>query len=432
MIVTPHVSILLLAMICLLTGSGASAITKTINASPAIQAFESWLALPAALRPPLEKQAFASTPLTRTEASLACHRLWDDYARAVRPALRADWDNKAVQVGDVKMKFDYRVFGQKPEKGWDLYVSFHGGGGAPAAVNESQWINQINLYTPKQGIYLAPRAPTDSWDMWHKAHIDALLARLIEGAVLIKGVNPDRIYIMGYSAGGDGVYQVAARMADRLAAASAMAGHPNETSPLGLRNIAFTVHVGENDGAYRRNKVAADWKKKLDDLQATDPAGYVHEVILHKGLGHWMNREDAVALGWMAAFTRNPLPDKVVWKQDDVTHSQFYWLALPEEAVKARSEITAERTGQTLVLTKVSDVSKVTLLLNDRMLDLDKPVSVLWNGKTLFSGMVPRTLATLSRTLNEKRDAELCFPSGVTVELKDETQATGSREDIVK
>ena len=52
-------------------------------------------------------------------------------------------------------------------------------------------------------------------------------------------VNPNRVYIMGRSAGGDGIYQVAPRMADRFAAAAMSAGHPNEASHLCLRNIAF-------------------------------------------------------------------------------------------------------------------------------------------------------------------------------------------------
>ncbi|MEM7298333.1 MAG: hypothetical protein AAF391_08720 [Bacteroidota bacterium] len=52
---------------------------------------------------------------------------------------------------------------------------------------------------------------------------------------------------MGYSAGGDGVYQLAPRMADSLAAAAMMAGHPNDASPLGLRNIGFTLHMGGKD-----------------------------------------------------------------------------------------------------------------------------------------------------------------------------------------
>ena len=41
-----------------------------------------------------------------------------------------------------------------------------------------------------------------------------------------------------------------------------------------------------------------------------------------------MNREDASAVPWMAKFRRDPVPKKVVWHQDDVTHDRFYWLAV--------------------------------------------------------------------------------------------------------
>ena len=105
------------------------------------------------------------------------------------------------------------------------------------------------------------------------------------------GSNPNRVYFMGYSAGGDGVYQLAPRMADRLAAASMMAGHPNDASPLGLRNIGFAIHVGALDSGYNRNKVAAKWSEQLATLQKRDPEGYLHAVKIHKGLGHWMKLE---------------------------------------------------------------------------------------------------------------------------------------------
>ena len=72
---------------------------------------------------------------------------------------------------------------------------------------------------------------------------------------------------MGYSAGGDGVYQLAPRMADRFAAAAMMAGHPNETSPAGLRNIGFAIHMGALDVAYNRNEIARRWGVMLDSLQ---------------------------------------------------------------------------------------------------------------------------------------------------------------------
>ena len=166
---------------------------------------------------------------------------------------------EAFIVGDHTLKYLRRDFGQAPEGQKSLWISMHGGGGAPARVNDQQWRNQIKLYTLEEGIYIAPRAPTDTWNLWHQGHIDDLFDRLIETFVATEGVDPNRVYLLGYSAGGDGVYQLAPRMADRFAAASMMAGHPNNANPTSLRNLPFAIFMGGDDGAYNRNTVAQDW-----------------------------------------------------------------------------------------------------------------------------------------------------------------------------
>ena len=404
------------AACCRLPEAGQPADARRSRAT--IERLEKWLSTEPADRPPLEKQVFARVALTRPDAAKAHELLLNDRVESIREKRRAEWTDKVVRVGEYEMKFDYRSFGEKPEDGWDLYISLHGGGNTRPAVNDSAWRRHIRLYEPQQGIYLTPRAPTDTWDMWHQAHVDALFDRIIEGAIVHMGVNPNRVYLMGYSAGGDGVYQVAPRMADRWAAAAMMAGHPNDASPLGLRNIGFTLHMGALDGAYNRNQVAAEWKEKLEALRAQAPDGYVHEVQIHEGLGHGMRGKDAVALDWMAQFTRTPLPSKIVWKQDDVTHSRFYWLAVPEDSEKPGAEVVAQCDGQKIAISRASDVNALTIRLNDRMLDLDKPVLVEWNGTRLFEGFAVRSVSTMSRTLKETIDPELAFVAEITVELK--------------
>ena len=45
--------------------------------------------------------------------------------------------------------------------------------------------------------------------------------------IVYEGVDPNRVYLTGFSAGGDGVYQITARMNDRFAATNMSAGHHN-------------------------------------------------------------------------------------------------------------------------------------------------------------------------------------------------------------
>ncbi|MBU6173865.1 MAG: polyhydroxyalkanoate depolymerase, partial [Planctomycetes bacterium] len=252
------------------------------NKSTAVSELGKYLSQDANARGTLSQQPFAVEPLTKEQASEAERLLVEDYQTRQRVARREEFEARKLAIGDLKMPFAYKVFGDKPEGGRSLYISMHGGGGAPTKVNDSQWENQKRLYQLEEGVYVAPRAPTDTWDLWHQSHIDAFFDRLIQDFVLFEDVNPDRVFLMGYSAGGDGVYQVAPRMADRFAAASMMAGHPNETSPLGLRNLPFTIHMGANDGAYNRNKTATQWKEALEQLRTSDPEGYLHFVKLHE------------------------------------------------------------------------------------------------------------------------------------------------------
>ncbi len=325
----------------------------------AIPALKTWLSLDVNSRPSLITQAFSGSPLTKKQCTEAVELLMTDKENQLRASLSEEWNKKAIHEGDHELKFEYKVFGEKPKGGRSLFISMHGGGNAAPRVNDQQWQNQIGLYKPAEGVYVAPRAPTNTWNLWHEQHIDSLFEKLIEAAVIFENVNPDRVYIMGYSAGGDGVYQLAPRMADHWAAASMMAGHPNETSPLSLRNLPFAVP-------------------------------------------------------WMASFTRNTIPEKIIWKQDDVHHDSFYWLAIPAESAKTGAEIVASYKGNEINVEKnYSDT--LILYLNDRMMNLDKTVAVIYEGQKIFNAKLHRSMPVIYQTIADRKDPGLVFTAKVTI-----------------
>lgn len=400
----------------MIPGETPPAATGEVNAgesAEAVEALRRWLARPG--EGSLEDHPFAVVSLTRADDQRARSLLWKAHVRRIRKDRRDEMKARTITIGDNSMPFWYTTYGRKPRDGRSLWISMHGGGGAPARVNTEQWENQKRLYEPEEGIYLAPRAPTDTWNLWHQGHIDPLFDRLIENLIVLEDVNPDKIYIMGYSAGGDGVYQLAPRMADRWAAAAMMAGHPNDARPESLRNTAFTLHMGANDTPFKRNEVAAQWKKSLADLKKNDPDGYDHWVEIHEGKGHWMEREDAVAVPWMAERTRDLRPDYVLWKQDDVTHDRFYWLAVdqPRGGSMVTARIRTPREDPTIALG--GEEIPLKLRLDDEMLDLEKSIRVTRGEKVLFEGTAPRTIAVLHRTLAERGDPSGMFSSEIII-----------------
>jgi predicted esterase len=384
------------------SGEPASEMDKNREASPVSDLVE-YLQIAPADRLPISQQSFASMPLTKEQAHEAEGLLLTEYRTRTIESRRSEMEAREISLNDLKMPFTYTVYGEMPAHGRSLYISMHGGGGAPPKVNDRQWENQKKLYQLEEGVYVAPRAPTDTWNLWHQAHIDAMFDRLIENLVLLEGVNSDRVFLMGYSAGGDGVYQLAPRMADRFAAAAMMAGHPNETSPLGLRNLPFTIHMGEKDAAYNRNQTARDWQAKLEELQKSDPDGYLHWVKLHEGKGHWMERQDAEALPWMHRFTRNRYPKRVVWKQDDVVHERFYWLSVDRPNLPDRALVIAEVEGQTIRI-EHCDPESIHVLLRDDWIDMSKEITILCDGEVLVQQRVPRTIAAMESSLLQRGD----------------------------
>ena len=365
----------------------------------------------------IANQQFAKVALSKADCETVYPFLIEAWQNEVYQRLHEDAEQLCLRRGDLKLRFAGHDFGECPEDGYSLYISLHGGGSAPHQVNDQQWMNQINLYHPAEGFYIAPRAPWDDWNMWFKPGFDEFLEDLIQWMVVANEVNPNRVYLMGYSAGGDGVWRMAPRMADRWAAASMMAGHPGEAQQVNLLNVPFMIWMGENDAAYNRNVLAREKGLVMDSLANVEPLNYIHETHIVPGKGHWMEQADTVAVDWMANFEREPLPSHVVWRQEDVVRSNLYWLEVDKVLARPGMRVDAEITDNTIQILRC-DYDQLRIYLNDEMVNLDQPVSVVYRGRTLYKGKPRRTMANMARTLAERGDYNWIFPSYVDIKIK--------------
>ena len=88
----------------------------------------------------------------------------------------------------------------------------HGGGGAPKQVNDSQWRQMQKYYRdhPEAGgyLYLALRAPNDEWNGFYADYVYPLIDELIRQFRLFGDIDPNKVFIMGYSHGGYGAYAI--------------------------------------------------------------------------------------------------------------------------------------------------------------------------------------------------------------------------------
>ena len=359
----------------------------------------------------------AEPGLTAAECQKTADSLKAEWLQEMKNQYEQSWYFRRISIDDLSMRLFYQFFGQKPADGWSLYISLHGGGNAPEELNDQQWRNQIRLYEPNNALYIAPRAPYNDWDLWFKPALDDFFRALIEMTVALHDVNPDKVYLLGYSAGGDGVWRLAPRMADTWAAASMMAGHPGDVSLLNLRNLPFMNWCGALDDAYNRNNENRLRGAELDSLQQADSEGYIHETHIVEGKAHWMDQVDTAAISWMEKFRRNPYPERIVWRQEEVLHQHFYWISAPKDELARGKTVRLDRKGNTVNITQC-DYSSLTLYFNDEMVNLDEPLTIQLGSKTLFQGTLPRTTANLRATLRERRDYRYMFPAAVTVKMQ--------------
>ena len=127
-----------------------------------------------------------------------------------------------------------------------------------------------------------------------------------------------------------------------------------------------------------------------------------------------MNLQDAVAVPWMAKFTRNVWPKKVVWLQDDRTHDRFYWLQVNKISSKAGDEWVASIQDGAIVVEK-SAASEFRLLLSDSLLDLDKPVTIKMPEGESTTHSATRTIAAIAQSLLERNDPASAYSATIAV-----------------
>lgn len=367
--------------------------------------------------------AAGAQSMSKAEAEAYRQQLAEEWKTAKRQQYQQLWQDSKAEINSLAMPIWLWKYGEKPADGRSLWISLHGGGNTHPLMNDQQWDNQKRLYRPAEGIYVAPRAPYNDWDMWCKQALDGLYEQLIQMCVVYLDVNPDKVYIMGYSAGGDGVWRMAPRMADRWAAASMMAGHPGDVSLLNLRNTPFMIWCGGDDAAYDRNKLDRERGLEMDSLQQADPEGYIHETHIMEGMGHWMMRADTVAVPWMAKYKRNPYPRKIVWQQEEVLRPSFYWLQAPAGELKRGQRVRLTCEDNRIEISECT-YSQLTLWLNDELVDLDRPVTVRYQGRTLFSGKLQRTRENMEQSLRDRGDLSYCFPAKVKIIISENYKAT--------
>ncbi|MDB6039465.1 MAG: polyhydroxyalkanoate depolymerase [Verrucomicrobiales bacterium] len=337
--------------------------------------------------------------------------VWEAYRNApVHGGMRKDFEAKQVSFGQYRSAYTVKIVGTRPATGWPMFIAMHGGGNAPKEINDNQWQVMQRYYHdhPEAGgyLYVALRAPNDSWNGFYDVYVYPLIANLIQEFTLFADVNPNKVFIMGYSHGGYGAFAIGPKMPDHFAAIHASAGAPTdgETTAKTLRNTSFSYMVGEKDTAYGRIERNRKFDQQVREFRGDRKDLYPVTLTVVTNWGH-TGLPDREIIAEMYPEVRNPVPRELSWVMTDSVIKDFFWLHV--SAPEKNQEVDATCNNNHLTVS-TTNVKAASILLDGRLINFREPLEVVVNGK-IQKYTVKRSLTTLCRTLAERGDPDLAF-----------------------
>ena len=237
--------------------------------------------------------------------------------------------NKVIKCqNNQTLRYYDKVYGNAGPSGFCLFICLHGGGQGTAQMNDDQWRNIIPFENGafKSGtIAVAPRGITNTWNLHFVQEAYPAITRLVENYIIFNNVDPNKVYLMGFSAGGDGTYALSERIPYLFAACSPQAGHPNGISTINLCNLPTYLAAGEKDTAFKRNQICVEYYRKIVEQNGKYCGNYIAKVEVVAGSGHsfqcWKlprnsffngankaSQSKDTAFTFMYSHTRNPNP----------------------------------------------------------------------------------------------------------------------------
>lgn len=407
--------------------------TRWFKARPGTH-FESW---DRAVRKALLAEAEALGPIPEGSMPLYVDLLW----KSVRKYGPKGKGEMPTPYGEAKW---IQKGSGGPKSG--LVLGLHGGGpGAGSAGEATKWTLPRHMGMYPQGIVLVH-------DTWNSVHGERFLLTLIEIAKAQYGIDPDRVYSMGFSMGGTGSMFMAGRHPDLLAGAipahgvipsdkvkvrtAAETGNMEHGIVPNLRNLAVYFYTGTADENCEPGTFLHGW----DDVQALrkdDPKGYdLVRFRCHEGIAHtFPPGEPGKGYDFIEEQRRNAFPNKIVWEynahpwppptaEDEGKATRrrkhwMYWLHTKEPA--DRMWVTAVRgdygNEHVIDLTVAGSVfpDDFTIYLNGRMYDVQKEVVLKVAGKEVWRGKPEPTFAAVLESLDAKLDRTMVFDRRVRV-----------------
>ena len=330
-----------------------------------------------------------------------------------------------------------------PAQLWPLIIGLHGGGSGTGS-GKQHMSTELDATTLPAFFACPTSVDLGNEYYWRNPKNEKMIATLIQELSKQFPIDPDKIYLSGYSMGGIGTYYLGARMVDHFAAVAPGGGAWKGIFWAGMLNTPVYIWHGKRDmrGAnftdYPNAENAAACLKELGP-------GYTYEFHPMDCDHPNVPRGEAKAMAeWLLKQKRNPYPKRIVYSScrardfmvEQLPAAPDRWLDVTEVGdgelemegleqggtprIKHKVKmgtVDATWTAPNALDVKTQNVKAFRVLLNPALLDFKKPLKITVNGKPGFEGPVKSSLKFALKYLDEHRDPGMLFVGEVVVKV---------------
>ncbi|MFG0320190.1 MAG: prolyl oligopeptidase family serine peptidase, partial [Planctomycetota bacterium JB042] len=303
---------------------------------------------------------------------------------------------------DEKEKLGKYIVEGKPSK--TLWIGLHGGGlGSGDAGSMAAGMGGGGWW------WIFPEVLKKTERGWTDSGTEEFVLELVEAAKRTGKVDPNRVYVSGHSMGGYGTWTFLAHHPDVFAGGAAYAGAPTmyykqpgaeETFENidavvdgilpNLFNSRLFVFQSTDDKNVPPgpNQFAA---KSLGEWRQAHPDGFDFRYEEVDDRGHAAPKEGYLpSQKWVAEHERVARPRKLIWQPVLPWKRQFHWLRWEEPTLHTTIRVEAKEGNRVEITSERGepDLSTLSLLLGEPIVDLDEEVVVVVDGEETFRGKV--------------------------------------------
>jgi hypothetical protein len=266
---------------------------------------------------------------------------------------------------------------------WPLLVVLHGLGDGPIVVPSIDSMVQVG--------------PFGRGDTWYRGIGEQDVFECIELAKQIFNIEPDRIYLCGFSMGGAGVFELGLKYPDTWAACVPVCGPMgNPDLVANGRNLPFWINTGSQD-----RLVPAKYSKNA--YERAVELGFKHwKYTEYEGMGHSFWIDWGKIEGWLLEQKKIQEPSHISFTCDKP--QRVYWVEIMEKSdCQSSARIDVKIASQNIEI-KTSDIADYTLHLKEAPVSLSEEITIIENDKQIFRGYLPADGVFNGRPGSKKND----------------------------